>query len=281
MADIPPFIQVERSFIRYAQKHLTKSDMLVYIAICRFSFDRYGKNYIVHPGYDAIAKEAGIDRRTVLRSCKKLIDHGWLRKVGFNSAKCVMWELVKQSPAGIREARAAAMEAALQDGGGGSTTPTETGVAAPPLSKSLSDHPQSRSPATLLRTPSEEQEETPVSTSQGGKPNPDAQLHDLSQSQRTILQVKRENGGVPLTDLILSAAARSAQLREAGVDLDQQREMSNYRAEQLDQEAEVRRLSGKHANGSTPAPIVVADDEVVVPADKVAGVIREGTRALA
>ena len=265
MAATLSFFQIERSFIHFSKKHLTFSDTRVYMAFCRFSFDRYGKNFIVSVGYDALAKEAAVDPRSTKRSCKKMQKLGLLEKVGHSKAGCVMWKLVWQSPDGAEAVRAATMEAALKEGGGGSPTPAKPAVAEHPPSKSHLSHPQSRTSATLPRTLEEEEEEEHLtSTSQGGKPDPDpkpdVRVHDLSKSQRTILQVREMYGGKSLADVILERAAHAVELREAGVDLERQREMSEYRAEQADEEAQVQRLSGKHTNGTTPAPSKVDDE---------------------
>lgn len=285
MAKTLSFFQIERSFIHFSKKHLTFSDTRVYMAFCRFSFDRYGKNFIVSVGYDALAKEAAVDPRSTKRSCKKMQKLGLLEKVGHSKAGCVMWKLVWQSPDGAEAIRAATMEAALKEGGGGSPTPAKPAVAEHPPSKSHLSHPQSRTSATLPRTLEEEEEEHLTSTSQGGKPDPDpkpdVRVHDLSKSQRTILQVREMYGGKSLADVICERAAHAVELREAGVDLERQREMSEYRAEQADEEAQVQRLSGKHTNGTTPAPSKVDDDEVPVElASNKQMAIREEVRSL-
>ena len=141
MAATLSFFQIERSFIHFSKKHLTFSDTRVYMAFCRFSFDRYGKNFIVSVGYDALAKEAAVDPRSTKRSCKKMQKLGLLEKVGHSKAGCVMWKLVWQSPDGAEAVRAATMEAALKEGGGGSPTPAKPAVAEHPPSESHLRHP--------------------------------------------------------------------------------------------------------------------------------------------
>ena len=293
MAATLSFFQIERSFIHFSKKHLTFSDTRVYMAFCRFSFDRYGKNFIVSVGYDALANEAAVDPRSTKRSCKKMQKLGLLEKVGHSKAGCVMWKLVWQSPDGAEAVRAATMEAALKEGGGGSPTPAKPAVAEHPPSKSHLSHPQSRTSATLLRTLEEEEEEHLTSTSQGGKPDPDPKpdadesLRNLEPKNRTILSYKQKVGVKSIRDLIEGSALRQRQLLEDGASYEDLIAMQTHRHEQAAEEEEIDRMAGKHANGTmhangtTPAPSAVDDDEVPVElASNKQIAIREEVRSL-
>ena len=72
MATMPPFVQVELDLLAFAAKHkLNATDLRVYVGMCHFSYDVYGKNYIISPGYDAIGEKASVHRRNVIKSCSK------------------------------------------------------------------------------------------------------------------------------------------------------------------------------------------------------------------
>ena len=102
------------------------------------------------------------------------------------------------------------------------------------------------------------------------------------------------NGGKRLTDMIEEKAAKARQLRAAGIDIEQQRAMSEHEAAEAEEEDHVRRVGGRplngtaHANGATrppPAPgefDAATDEEFDAMTDGATkAVIREGIRELA
>ena len=214
MANMPIFYQQERSFIAYASKHLTKSDMLVYDVLCANSYGRYGINYVVNIGYKAMAEQAVIERSTAIKSCAHLEEHGWIKRAGFSSAKCVRWVLVHQSPKGIAAAQELAIKLAREQGKGvtAPTPPTDEGVTAPTPPKSPDQHHQSLPADTLLRTPRRELQDSPVTTppKEAGPepaPEPEPSLYDLGAGQKIALEFEHDRRGMSLEELLQEKAA--------------------------------------------------------------------------
>ena len=205
MAGTPIFYQQERSFILFASKHLTKSDILVYDVLCANSYGSFGTNYIVSMGYKAIKDQAGISRSTAIASCKHLEKKGVIKRKGFNSAKCVQWILVRQSPAGIKAAQEAAIKAAQEEIGGVREPghPTDEEVRDPGPAKSAGPDQQSPAAATLLRTREEKQDPSvsPTPEATEPEPGPEASEYDLNARQAAIIAFNRANGGLSMREL--------------------------------------------------------------------------------
>ena len=307
MAELPnlPFVQVELDLLAFAAKNkLNATDLRVYMAMCHFSYDFYGKNYIIDVGYDAISKKAHAPRRNVIRSCLRMEDLGMLTKRGHNKAGCVMWELVWQSPAGRKARHEAAMKAGLdqvsecsptpENGGvANRPPPSDAGVADRPPTESPIDHQQSRQSATLLSTSEVENKKPLTTTSQGGNPDPDPNpdadesLRNLEPKNRTILSYKQKVGVKSISDLIEGSARRQRQLLKDGASYEDLIAMQTHRHEQSVEKEEIDRMADKHANGTvhangtTPAPSAVDDDEVPVElASNKQMAIREEVRSL-
>lgn len=277
MATSLPYIQAELDVLAFAAKHnLNATDLRVYLAMCHFSHGIYGKNYIISPGYAAIGKKAIVHRRNVIKSCLRMEELGMLKRRGYSKAGCVLWELVWQSPAGQKARQDEAWKVALDGVSERSQSADATGVADPPPPqtemmvdppprKSRIDHQGSRGSATLLST-SEVENKKPTSTHQGEEPEPDPDTtgHNLSTRQRTILQVRQMNGGKSLTDVIAEKAVKARKLRAAGIDIEQQRAMSEHEAAEVEEEDHIRRVGGRPLNGtaqanrSPSAPVLVA-----------------------